>query len=299
MPEAVAIHGVSASVLALRDYLPKVASSRATVLITGETGTGKQRVAEAVHALSARRDGPFVSLNCAALSDEGVERELFGYGGGGGLYGEADGGTLFLDEIDELPPPGQARLLRAIEAPRTTRSEPRRPPEARIVAASSQPLDALVEARRFRPDLFYRLNVAQLVLPPLRERREDVPVLLRSMTEELNARDGQAVGGPDADLLACLMAHDWPGNLRELRNLIEVLFIDPPCGAIAFADLPPAYRTLFEPYRRSGVAERDRLLDALQATHWNKSEAAKSLQWSRMTLYRKLAQYDIDKGPHS
>ncbi len=303
-----AILGDSPAIAALREWLPKVARSSATVLITGETGTGKERVARAIHTLGARAEGPFVALNCATLPEGLVESELFGHVRGAftgahaarrGQMAEANGGTLFLDEIGEMPLTAQAKLLRAIEARevRPVGGSATSPIDVRIVAATNQALEEQTMRGRFRSDLFYRLNVARIELPPLRERSGDVPLLFRAVVDELNTREQARVGAPDADLLACLQAHDWPGNVRELQNLAEALFIDPPRGAIHFDDLPPAFARLLAPYRPQASGERDRLIAALDQTRWNKAEAAKSLNWSRMTLYRKLAQYNIERSP--
>ena len=298
--------GRSPAMAALRDYLPKVARSVATVLVTGETGTGKERVAESLHRLGPRAGRPFVPINCAALPEALIESELFGHARGAftgatetrpGALVEADGGTLFLDEIGEMPLVAQAKLLRALEARAVRRvgGGPPRAVDARIVAATNQPLEELVARGRFRADLFYRLNVARLELPPLRERTEDVPELWAATVAEFNRRDGAHVGGPAPDLMGCLLAHNWPGNVRELRKLAEVLFIDPPEGAVCLAHLPPTFRRIFSRYCVTGSEERDRLVAALAATEWNKAEAAKALNWSRMTLYRKLAHYRIER----
>jgi DNA-binding NtrC family response regulator len=298
------IMGVSQSIAALRAYIPKIAKSSATVLITGETGTGKERVAEAIHALGPRSTGPFVAVNCAALPDSLIESELFGHVRGAftgahsavrGQIAEACGGTLFLDEIGEMPLSAQAKLLRAVEkrevrpvgAARTSAVD------VRIVAATNQKLETLVAEQRFRADLFYRLNVVRVDIPPLRERAQDIPVLLHAVIAELNRREGGDVGAPESNVLDCLLAYNWPGNVRELRNLVEALFVDPPKGPIRFQDLPPAFAKVLEPHHRATSPERDRLLQALAATRWNKAEAARSLNWSRMTLYRKLSQYHI------
>ena len=292
---------------ALCNYLPKVARSRATVLITGETGTGKERVAQAIHALSPRAAGPFVVVNCGALPDTLVESELFGHARGAftgavsavrGKLAEADGGTLFLDEIGEMNVYAQAKLLRVIE---TRRVQPLGGGRAfdidiRVVAATNRELEIEVAAQRFRSDLFYRLNVARLVIPPLRDRPEDVAVLADEIIAEFNARDRSTVEAPAPELLQALAAHDWPGNVRELRNLIEAVFIDPPAGRLEFEHLPPAFQSLFARYRCNVPAERSRLIEALERTNWNKAEAAKALNWSRMTLYRKLAKYEVADG---
>jgi two-component system response regulator HydG len=305
---ATGILGCSSAITELNGWLPKVARSLATVLITGETGTGKERVAQAIHGLSARADGPFVPVNCAALPDQLVESELFGHEKGAftgawqrasGRMADADGGTLFLDEIGELPLRAQAKLLRAIESRevRPLGGSRARHLDIRIVAATNQDLAGLVRAHGFRQDLFYRLDVARIELAPLRDRPEDVPLLMAAAIAELNDRNGAGVGAPDPELMDCLVRHDWPGNVRELRNLAEAIFIDPPRGPVGFRHLPPSWRRSFERYRRAGSAERDALVTALKSARWNKAEAARTLNWSRMTLYRKLQQYRISRPP--
>jgi two-component system response regulator HydG len=282
---------------ALRAYLPKVARSPATVLITGATGTGKERVARALHALGPRSRRPFVAVNCAALPDSLIESEMFGHERGAftgavsafkGHVVQADGGTLFLDEIGEMSLYAQAKLLRVLETHEVMPVGAVRAiaVDLRVIAATNLPLEALMQNGNFRSDLYYRLNVARLDLPALKDRPEDIPLLFRHAVEELNRRDQRAVGAPDGELLRCLMAHDWPGNVRELRNLVEAIFIDPPSGYIGFADLPPVFRNMLMRYRTSAPSERDRLMGALEQTNWNKAEAAKQLNWSRMTLYR-------------
>lgn len=305
----VGIVGLSPAIAALRTYLPKVAQSRATVLVTGETGTGKERVAEAIHQLSPRSRGRFVVVNCGALPDSLIESELFGHVRGAftgahasvrGKIAHADGGTLFLDEVGEMSLYAQAKLLRVLE---TQEVQPlgsvhAQKVDIRVVAATNRDLEDDVAHNRFRADLFYRLNVARLIVPPLRERRDDILLLAQHAIAELNRRDGCRVGPPAPALLDCLCAHDWPGNVRELRNLIESIFIDPPAGAVGLEHLPPAFQALFGRYRTTASAERDRMVHALERTNWNKVEAAKALNWSRMTLYRKLAKYHIDDaGP--
>jgi transcriptional regulator with PAS, ATPase and Fis domain len=305
---ACAIVGESPSIDALRDYLPKVARARATVLVTGETGTGKECVAQTIHALSRRAAAPFVVVNCGALPDSLIESELFGhirgaftgaYADARGKIAEADGGTLFLDEIGELSLFAQAKLLRVLEAQEvqpvgSTRTEK---VDVRVVAATNRHLEADVAAHRFRADLFYRLNVARLTLPPLRERPGDIALLANHVIAEFNRRDGRQVGELGEPLLDCLRAHDWPGNVRELRNVIESVFIDPPTGTLELRHLPPPFQNLFAQYRGTSQSDRARVIDALERSRWNKASAAKALHCSRMTLYRKLAKYHLTDPP--
>ncbi|MES2019298.1 MAG: sigma-54 dependent transcriptional regulator [Pseudomonadota bacterium] len=296
--------GNSAPIEALRCYLPKVARSAAAVLITGETGTGKECVAQAIHALSARAHGHFVVVNCGALPDALIESELFGHVKGAftgahanarGKIAHADGGTLFLDEIGEMSLFAQAKLLRVLETHEvqpvgSTRSER---VDIRIVAATNRQLEEEVAAKRFRSDLFYRLNVARLALPPLRERSTDIVPLVQHVIAELNRRDGRQVSGIAPALATSLQAHDWPGNVRELRNLVESVFIDPPDGMLELAHLAPAFQALFRQYRSTPDSELAHMIAVLEHHQWNKVEAAKELHCSRMTLYRKLAKYQV------
>src|SRR5262249_28280948 len=229
----------SPAIALLREYLPKVARSSANVLITGATGTGKERVARALHDIGSRRDGPFVAINCAALPEGLVESELFGRERGAythadtaarGQVAAADGGTLFLDEIGDMSLSVQAKLLRVIEQRVVIPLGGTRPlpVDVRIVAATHCSLETMVAEQRFRADLFYRLNVARLDLPPLAERREDLRPLIAHIIAELNHRDRREVSAIDEELLRAFMRHDWPGNVRELRNVLEAVFIDPP-----------------------------------------------------------------------
>jgi transcriptional regulator with PAS, ATPase and Fis domain len=310
-PTAYGLVGESEPMAMLAAYIPKVARSGATVLITGETGTGKERVAQAIHTLSRRSAKPFVVVNCGALPDSLIESELFGHTRGAftgaiaatrGKLVEADGGTLFLDEIGEMSLYAQARLLRVLETQEVQPlgGAPAHRVDIRVVAATNRELESEVAERRFRADLYYRLNVARLVIPPLRDRPGDVALLARHVIAELNQRNSTDVEGPEPDLLAALAAYEWPGNVRELRNVIEAVFIDPPSGRVGFQHLPLAFQALFGRYRRTTPAsERSRLIDALERTKWNKAEAAKALKWSRMTLYRKLVKYHVAEGGQS
>jgi DNA-binding NtrC family response regulator len=300
------------------DFALKAAQRDCPVVIIGETGTGKDHVARLVHEHSPRSSGPFVSLNCAALPDTLIESELFGYERGAftgasrsysGRFLAADGGTLFLDELGDLPLASQSKLLRAIENREVTPLGSARPRKVdlRIVAATHQPLEVMVRERRFRQDLFYRLSVARVHLPPLRERRDDILELAAHFMEPLKrSPHGLRVGWFDTGALQRLLTHPWPGNVRELRNVIESVFIDPPAGPITERHLP-RYLTHPEHFGHSGISgplsgdggvleprdERQRILDTLTATRWNKAAAARDLRWSRITLYRKMAKHEI------
>jgi DNA-binding NtrC family response regulator len=299
--------GDSAPMLEIKTYIKKVAATDSHVLITGETGTGKELVAELIRQHSPRRQKPFVCLNCAAIPDTLLESELFGYEKGAftgasmareGKLKLADGGSIFFDEIGDMSPYAQAKILRVIERRELYRLGGKRPVafNVRVIAATNQDLEQLVAEEKFRKDLFFRLNVARIHLPPLRERREDIVPLCQHYLHELNQRFGRRVEGFSDEVLACLRRHDWPGNVRELRNLLEATFVKGPAQRIAVADLPRPFRRQFDDADAAPQHERERLLSALFATNWNVSKAAQQLRWSRMTLYRKLEKYRIVKG---
>lgn len=296
--------GCSGFAAHLHSYLPKVAARDCNVLITGETGTGKELVAECIHRLSARRAAPWVALNCAALPEALAESELFGYERGAftgahqsrpGKFEMAMGGSIFLDEIGELPLSGQAKLLRVLESRETTRIGGQRPQpmRARIIAATNQEADKLVREGRFRADLFYRLNVVRIHVPPLRERPEDVPLLLDHLARGNREERGPLLPHGFAPVAVTeLSRYPWPGNVREMRNLVESLAVLDPLGPIGELDLPSQFRE--SPAGANPENEsRVQLASALAATNWNKSEAARRLSWSRMTVYRKLQKFGL------
>jgi len=299
--------GSSEAMRHLRDYIGKIGRSDANVLLTGETGTGKERVAECIHAAGPRRSQPFLSINCAAIPDTLFESEFFGYepgaftGAQSGYQGKlrlAAGGTVLLDEIGEMTPMAQAKILRVLENREVFPLGAQRiaPISIRFIAATNQDLESLVAERKFRKDLYYRLNVARLHLPPLKERKEDIPELLTFFLREFGNRYKHRLEGATADVLECLQKHEWPGNIRELRNLVEAVFIDPPERFISLDDLPDHFRRIYSRYRTESLSERERLVSILQKTDWNKKRAAREMNWSRMTLYRKLSKYHIT-GP--
>jgi DNA-binding NtrC family response regulator len=290
--------GMSPQLAKLRVWLDKVAASDASVLITGETGTGKECVARYLHEHSPRAGRPMVSINCSALPEGLIENELFGHERGAftgafqserGRLREAAGGTLFLDEIGDMPQAAQAKILRVLEDREVRPVGGRRSEviDVRVIAATNVAPMELVSRSRLRSDLFYRLNVVELHLPPLRDRKEDIVCLFNHFM-----RTRLPPGAPMPLLSSAgvqrMIAHDWPGNVREVRNLVERLLIDLPAGEIPVEALPGVCSL-----GSSDATERERLITALVATRWNKRKAASALHWSRMTLYRKLAKYDI------
>ncbi|MGE0642590.1 MAG: sigma-54 interaction domain-containing protein [Nitrospira sp.] len=298
--------GTSPCITAIRNYLGQVARFNAPLLITGETGTGKELAAEMVHERSLRATQPFVSFNCAAIPESLVENELFGHEKGAftgadirrtGLFGAASGGTLFLDEIGDMPIAAQSKLLRVLDSGliQPLGSARAIPVDVRVVAATNQNLEDRVADGQFRSDLFYRLNVARVQLPPLRERKEDIPDLIGHFLEMFNERMGRQVVGLDTDVRDCLLEYEWPGNVRELRNLVEATLLTIESSMISLKDIPDHYQTKFSQIRNAPFLERERVVSTLLATNWNMSEAAKHLHWSRMTLYRKVAKYSINR----
>jgi len=298
--------GGSPTVKRTRDYLAKVAATDSNVLIMGETGTGKELAAQAVHKHSARAAAPFVAVNCAAIPDSLFESELFGYERGAftgaharheGKLAQANGGTVFLDEIGDMSPYAQAKLLRAVEERRVERlgSSGGININVRVVAATNQPLERMVGDGRFRRDLYFRLGVTRVTLPPLRERLEDLASLTTHFLKQLNRTMGRSLTRFAPDAAALLAQYDWPGNVREFRNLIEAVAVEKYTGEIGSRDLPEWFTALVSG-SSAPPAERDRILDALESSRWNKSKAASRLRWSRMTLYRKMAQYSISGG---
>jgi DNA-binding NtrC family response regulator len=288
----------------------------ATVLVTGESGTGKEVVARALHAESRRHAGPFVALNCSALPGELVESALFGHRKGAftgadrdreGMFEAAGGGTLFLDEIGDLAAPAQAKLLRALEERQVTPVGATRPlaVDVRVVAATNRPLEAMAAAGSFREDLLYRLRVIAVHLPPLRERRGDVPALAVHFLAEMAARHALPPRALGEDARRAMLAYDWPGNVRELRNAIERAVVMAEGDAIAAADLPPQVVEGAAPLRGTDAAlaglpyaeareravdawERSFLAAALERAGGNVSAAARALDVHRQSLQKML-----------
>jgi len=309
------ILGSSAAMRQVFDLVDRVAQTDATVLVTGESGTGKELVARALHQRSRRASGPLVAINCAALPEALLESELFGHVKGAftdaktarkGLFVEASGGTLFLDEIGELPLGMQAKLLRALEdrKVRPVGAAAEVPFDARVVVATNRDLETLVEEKRFREDLFYRVNVIHVDLPPLRARGEDVLVLAQAFVRRFAERHGKRVVGLSAAAAKKLLAYSWPGNVRELQNSIERAVALAGFEEVNVDDLPPKVRDYERSDALSATAddsplvtleelERRYIQRVMVAVAWNKVEATRVLGIDRSTLYRKLERYRI------
>src|SRR5262245_26845398 len=296
--------GSSLAIWKVKAYLRKVALTDSHVLITGETGTGKELAAQYIHHHSTRRAKPLVTINCAAVPDGLLESELFGYERGAftgatssyaGKLKLADGGTVLFDEIGDMSPYAQAKILRVIETKEVYPLGGRRsvPLDIRIIAATNRNLDQRMANNEFRQDLYFRLNVARVHLPPLSERKEDIPLLTDHFVQKFSAQFGRGIEGFSEEAMERLLSYDWPGNIRELMNLIERIFIDPPQEKITVADLPESMRFCPSVRQETVPAEREILLYTLSQTNWNKTQAAEKLHWSRMTLYRKIAKYHI------
>ncbi|GAK58608.1 transcriptional regulatory protein zraR [Candidatus Vecturithrix granuli] len=301
------IIGQSAFMRHLKTYLLKVAKTDSTVLITGETGTGKELTAEAIHQYSSRQHKPFICINCAALPENLIESELFGYDKGAftgayaskhGDFEQANGGTVFLDEIGDMSSCAQAKILRTIESKEINHLGGKKSilVDVRIIAATNHEPERLLQEGKFREDLFYRLNVARIHLPPLRDHKEDIPYLIHWYIQAFNQQFGKTVTGFTKEALDLLMHYDWPGNIRELKNLLEATFINLPCEKISIVNLPDPFRKRLQETEELPRNERERLLSALFVSNWNKSKAAQRLHWSRMTVYRKMVKYNISRN---
>ena len=294
------------------ELIEEVADSDATVLIQGETGTGKELVAHAIHYQSPRAEKPFVKVDCSALSEGLLESELFGHVKGAftgaikdkmGRFELADKGSIFLDEIGEIGSALQLKLLRVLqdrEVERVGEARVRRV-DVRVIAATNKDLEDMMLQGKFREDLYYRLKVVPLILPSLRERREDIPLLVERFVEDFNQQKGRKRGNRiyevSQEALAILLDHDWPGNVRELQNAIEYAFVKCHGPTIRPEHLPPE---VLQTGRRErsrpvigGRVEAQAILKALEETGWNRSQAARRLEIDRTTLWRKMKEYRI------
>ena len=310
------------------EIIKKAAQSDAPVIISGETGTGKELAAHAIHQLGRRRDGPYIQLNCAALNESLLESELFGHEKGAftgaychrkGWFEAADGGDIFLDEIGDVPIPIQVKLLRVLETKSFQRVGDHQTlsADARIITATNRDLEQLVAEGKFREDFFFRINVIPIHLPPLRERVSDAPLLAEHFIRQLRKKSRKAITGLDAEAMDIFMSHDWPGNVRELRSVLEYAFViaergpirpehlparmrgghgvlareaDCGCRVNEIADPPEAARTppLLED------REREALIDALVACGGNQTHAARALGVNRVTVWHRIKKHGID-----
>lgn len=294
----------------LKDLIKQVAHSDVTVLITGKTGTGKELVARAIHYGSPRRRKLFVKVNCAALAEGVLESELFGHERGAftdaylqrrGRFELADGGTLFLDEVGDIPPSVQVRLLRVLQEGEFERvgGEESIKVDVRIIAATNQDLSRAIKEKRFREDLFYRLNVVSLNLPLLRERKEDIPLLADYFLRKFKGAN-KRVEGISKEALDALLSYEWPGNVRELENAMERAVVLAKAPLIKIKDLalsPPGLSVnLSLPSRSLRGVEMYLLSNILEDTNWNLKKAAETLQISRTTLYSKIKKHGLKKS---
>jgi DNA-binding NtrC family response regulator len=319
--------GVSDPIRQVLDFVQKVADSDSTVMIQGESGTGKELVARLLHFNSLRKDRPLVPVNCGAIPENLLESELFGHEKGAftgatqtrmGRFELANGGTIFLDEIGEMSLPLQVKILRVIQERAFERVGGNRTiqVDVRIVAATNQDLESMVEEKRFRQDLFYRLNVIPIVIPPLRDRRSDIPLLIDHFLTRFNQTKHTSITGVAPEALRLLSGYDWPGNIRELENMIERLVVLKKQGLIAVEDLPekinrkpaaPELKEQFIRFNDEGINlsrevdqyENQLIIEALRKANGVTTRAAQLLQLNRTTLVEKLKRKGVDPRSHS
>lgn len=310
--------GTSKTMLDVMRQVETAAPSTASVLITGETGTGKEIVARTLHQLSPRANQPFVAINCAAIPESLMESEIFGHEKGAftgaaerrlGCFELADGGTLLLDEIGEMPAPTQSKLLRVLEDHKIRRigSKVETPINVRVLAATNKDPQLAVAQGHLRQDLYFRLNVFQLHLPPLREHKDDLPALVEQLLRDVNQKHQRQVLGVNSEVMDLFKAYPWPGNVRELRNVLERAAIAADHGSIGRQHLPegfargPVAKTdelsslRFPPGTTVEAAERELILQTLHATNQNKTRAADLLGISLKTLHNKLKEYEASR----
>lgn len=302
--------GVSPQIFQVFEVLEKVIPTKSNILILGESGTGKGLIAEVVHCNSPRKDRPFISINCSAIPENLLESELFGYKKGAftgaasdkkGLITMADQGTLFLDEIGDMPLNLQAKILKVLESGEVMPigDTKHTTVDVRLITATNKNLEEQIQKGLFREDLYYRLNVIEVTVPPLRERKEDISVLVRHFVEKFSKTNSKNVTGVSDEAMDVLMGYPWPGNIRELRNVIERAVVLSGSDRIGVAELPEKIKSQYA--AKGGSSLKDKLdfyeekiiKDALQASAWNKEETAKKLGVDLATLYRKIKKLGI------
>jgi two-component system, NtrC family, response regulator HydG len=296
------------------DMIKKASESNAPVIILGESGTGKELVANAIHLCGARKNSPFVQLNCAALNEAVLESELFGHARGAftgayisriGRFEAANHGDIFLDEIGDIPISLQTKLLRVLESGRFERVGDITPiqTDVRIITATNKNLEALIRQDKFRQDLFFRINVIPILLPPLRERKQDIPLLVTAFIRRLNEKTGKAIQGLDNPAMALFMDYPWPGNIRELKNALEYAFVVADTAAIGLHHLPrplsqarhpdpPPVFTADNPCPE--MDEKTALIHALRQAGGNQTKAARQLNITRVTVWNRMKKHGID-----
>ncbi|MBW1961399.1 MAG: sigma 54-interacting transcriptional regulator [Deltaproteobacteria bacterium] len=290
--------------------IEKAARSEAPVIIFGESGTGKELVAHAIHQLSERSEGPFIQLNCAALNESLLESELFGHVKGAftgayrhriGRFEAADGGHIFLDEIGEMPLPTQVKLLRVLETKKVERVGDHTPisVDVRIIAATNRNLTEMVKGKKFREDLFFRINVIPIYLPPLRDRMEDVPLLAEAMIRDLVKRTQKAITGLSKSALEIFLSYPWHGNVRELKSALEFAFVVAESGLIMPEHLPGHLLSFQQEVSKERIPpenhsrEKEQLIAALKKAGGNRSETARILGVTRATVWNRIRKYNI------
>jgi DNA-binding NtrC family response regulator len=304
------IIGKSPQMEAIFSLIPEVGQSDSSILIVGETGTGKELVAKAIHAKSNRSHGPFIAINCGAIPDTLLESELFGHQKGaftGAIHGRkgflevVSGGTLFLDEIGEISPKMQVDLLRVLEEKKITRIGDRQPIDVdfRLISATSRDLEKKVAEGTFREDFFYRVNVIMIPIPPLREKKEDIPLLVQHFLKKYSHETAKRVDHVDRRAMELLKRYDWPGNVRELENAIEravVLSKSRTLGSENFSFLSPSPAHIPKP-RSLREMEKNYIQQTLHDCQWNVTKAAKILDINRVTLHKMIKRYDMRRTP--
>ena len=294
------------------DIVRKAARSDAPVIIYGDSGTGKELVAQAIHSLGWRKNGPFVMLNCAALNASLLESELFGHIKGAftgayrhrrGRFEAAHGGDIFLDEIGDVPLSIQVKLLRVLETKAFERVGEQKPVSVnvRFITATNRSLEEMIQKGDFRQDFYFRINVIPIHLPPLRERKEDIPLLVSAFMSRLQSRIGKMISGVASDAMTRFMDYDWPGNVRELKSALEYAFVVAEAGAITLEHLSPNLlsspedaRTIVPLPKRGDETERQELINALKQTSGNQTRAAELLGVNRVTVWNRMRKYGID-----
>ncbi|THB78618.1 MAG: PAS domain S-box protein [Desulfobacteraceae bacterium] len=310
--------GKSAQMGQVFSMIRKSAESSAPVIILGESGTGKELVANAIHLCGSRKNGPFIQLNCAALNEAVLESELFGHAKGAftgahtsriGRFEAANTGDFFLDEIGDIPMSIQTKLLRVLESGRFERVGEITPVsvDVRIITATNRNLDELIEEKAFRQDLYFRINVIPIHLPALRDRKEDIPILVNSFIRRLNNKTDKSITGLDQEAMEVFMDYHWPGNVRELKNALEYSFVITDGPTIRIEHLPKKFSTTpiagtrasalsesYSPLISPDPDEKLQLIQALKQTHGNQTQAARLLKINRVTVWNRMKKYGID-----